>query len=148
MRAYIKMAAFGWSVGDIVASTQLIIKITRALRETGGAKADYQESIEFLSGLGTTLQNLRSIAPILVNATQDGVLQLEIDRIVEPLSTFSKNIQRFDSALGSQSSRGAWRSAPRKVQWATQVSKEVQKLRDRISLPLAGLNIFLQSQSL
>ena len=138
------MAAFGWSVGDLVASLQLVVKIAGALKETGGAKSDYQESIEFLLGLETTLQNLQSIAPILVNQSQENAVQLEVQKIVKPLSIFLAKVQKFDGALGSESKRSPWRTAPRKVQWAIFVSKEAKKLRDRISVPMFSLNILLQ----
>ncbi|TVY38143.1 hypothetical protein LSUB1_G002853 [Lachnellula subtilissima] len=142
------MAGFGWSVGDLVASLQLVVKIAGALKETGGAKSDYQESIEFLFGLETTLQNLRSVAPILVNQSQESAVQLEAQKIVKPLSICLAKIQKFDGALGLESKRNPWRTAPRKVQWAIFVSKEVKKLRDRISVPMFSLNILLQSQTL
>jgi hypothetical protein len=142
------MAAFGWSVGDLVASFQLVVKIAGALKETGGAKSDYQESIEFLLGLETTLQNLHSIAPILVNPSQENAAQLEVQKIVKPLYLFLAKVDKFDGALGSESKRGPWRTAPRKLQWAMFVSKEVKKLRDRISVPMFSLNILLQSQTL
>lgn len=142
------MAGFGWSVGDLVASLQLVVKIAGALKETGGAKSDYQESIEFLLGLETTLQNLRSVAPSLVNQPQESAVQLEAKKIVKPLSIFLAKIQNFHGALGLESKRSPWRTAPRKVQWAIFVSKEVKKLRDRISVPMFSLNILLQSQTL
>ncbi|TVY49065.1 hypothetical protein LOCC1_G001366 [Lachnellula occidentalis] len=142
------MAGFGWSVGDLVASLQLVVKIAGALKETGGAKSDYQESIDFLFGLETTLQNLRSVAPILVNQSQETAVQLEAQKIVKPLSIFLAKIQKLNGDLGLESKRNPWRTAPRKVQWAVFVSKEVKKLRDRISVPMFSLNILLQSQTL
>jgi hypothetical protein len=142
------MAAFGWSVGDIVASIQLVAKIVVALKETGGAKSEYQESIEFLFGLEVTLQNLQTIAPVLLTRSQESILQVEIEKIAKPISIFFEKVKKLDTALGLDSKKGSWRAAPRKVQWAMQVLKEVKVLRDRISVPIASLNILLQSQVL
>jgi hypothetical protein len=142
------MAAFGWSVGDIVASIQLVAKIVVALKETGGAKSEYQESIEFLFGLEVTLQNLQTIAPVLLTRSQESILQVEIEKIAKPISIFFGKVKKLDTALGLDSKKGSWRAAPRKVQWAMQVLKEVKVLRDRISVPIASLNILLQSQVL
>jgi hypothetical protein len=142
------MATFSWSVGDIVASIQLVAKIAVALKETGGAKSEYQESIEFLFGLEITLQNLQTIAPVLLNQTQKSILQVEIEKIAKPISVFFERVKKLDTALGSDSKKGSWRTAPRKVQWAMQVSKDVKVLRDRISVPIVSLNILLQSQVL
>lgn len=140
--------SFGWSVGDIVASITLIAKISIALKESGGAKSEYQESIEFLVGLEVTLHNLRTIAPVLLPSSQDSILQVEIEKIVKPISIFFDRVQKLDASLGKESKRASWRAAPRKIQWAIQVSKEVKALRDSISVPIASLNILLQSQVL
>lgn len=142
------MAAFGWSAGDIVASVQLVTKIAGALKETNGAKSDYRESVDFLFGLEITLQNLRTIAPVIATPSQQDIIQFEAEKIAKPLSDFFAKVQKFDAALGLQSKRGAWRTARRKIQWAMDVSKEVQTLRDRISVPISSLNILLQSQTL
>jgi hypothetical protein len=69
------MAAFGWSAGDLFTLIQTVVKVVGALREIGGVKADYQEAFDFLFGLETTPQNLRSIAPILITPSQAGILQ-------------------------------------------------------------------------
>lgn len=142
------MAAFGWSAGDIVASVQLVGKIAGSLKETNGAKSNYRESIDFLFGLEITLQNLRTIGPVIVTPSQQDIIQFETEKIVKPLSDFFAKVQKFDATLGTQSHRGGWRTAPRKIHWALGVSKEVQTLRERISVPLSSLNILLQSQTL
>jgi coenzyme F420-reducing hydrogenase delta subunit len=75
-------------------------------------------------------------------------LQVEIEKIAKPISIFFEKVKKLDTALGLDSKKGSWRAAPRKVQWAMQVLKEVKVLRDRISVPIASLNILLQSQVL
>lgn len=140
--------SFGWSVGDIVASITLLVKIGGALKETGGASSDYQESIEFLFGLEITLQNLQRIAPVLLPSSQQSILQLEIEKIAKPIAVFFHRVQKLDKSLGKESEKALWKAAPRKIQWALQVSKEVKALRDSISVPIASLNIILQSQIL
>lgn len=94
------MAGFGWPVGDLVASIQLVVKIAGALREAGGSKSDYQESARYLLVLEITLQNLQSIALTLVSQSQ-GNVQPEVERIVKPLSVFLVKIRRV--SLSSES---------------------------------------------
>lgn len=142
------MATFGWSVGDIVASVKLIVKISDALKEAHGAKLDYQESIDFLFGLETTLQNLRCLAPILVTPLHESLLQFEVEKIAKPIATFFSEVQKFELSLSLQSKRSSWRTASRKIQWTLYTSKEVKKLRDRSSVPMSSLNILLQSETL
>ena len=140
--------SFGWSVGDIIASINLLVKIGCALKETGGASSEYQESIEFLFGLEITLQNLQSIAPVLLPSPQQGILQLEIEKIAKPIAKFFDRVQKLDRFLGKESKKSLWKTGPRKIQWALQVSKEVKALRDSISVPIASINILLQTQAL
>lgn len=64
------MATFGWSVGDLVRAIDMIMTITGALRESGGASDAFQESVHFLCGLELTLQNLRVIISTLRPARQ------------------------------------------------------------------------------
>jgi hypothetical protein len=142
------MAAFGWSAGDLVASIKIVIKIAGALKDSGGAKTDFQEAIEFLFGLEITLQNLKSISPILTIPSQEYIVQQEVKKISEPLKEFFARVEKFDKCLGSGSKLGFWRTVPRKLQWAIGVSKEVISLRDRISIPMASLGILLHTQNL
>jgi len=56
------MAAFGWSVGDLVLAIRFVVKTGQALKDTGGASDDYQESVDFLHGVEATLENLEVVA--------------------------------------------------------------------------------------
>jgi hypothetical protein len=144
----INMAAFGWSAGDLVASIKIVIRIAGALKESGGAKADFQEATEFLFGLEITLHNLKSISPVLTIPSQEYTVQQEVKRISEPLKAFFTKVEKFDRCLGSGSKIGFFRTVPKKLQWAMGVSKEVISLRDRISIPMGSLGILLHTQNL
>lgn len=144
----INMAAFGWSAGDLVASIKIVIRIAGALKESGGAKADFQEVTEFLFGLEITLQNLKSISPVLTIPSQEYIVQQEVKRISEPLQAFFTKVEKFERCLGSGSKMGFFRTVRKKLQWAIGVSKEVISLRDRISIPMASLGILLHTQNL
>src|ERR1700733_11817688 len=98
------MSGFGWSAGDVVLAGKLIAKITKALKETGGARDDYQESIQFLSGLETTLKNLEAAGSVLPQtaAAQETIQQTE--KIVNALAPLLRDCRRFESSLGAGTS--------------------------------------------
>jgi len=53
--------SFGWSAGDIVSCISVIHKVSKGLRETGGAASSYQESAAFLSSVSVTLKGVETI---------------------------------------------------------------------------------------
>ena len=88
------MAAFGWSAGDLVASIKIAITIAGVLKESGGAKANFQEATESLFGLEVTFQNLKSISPVLAIQSQQ-----EVKRILKPLNSSSQRLRSLIDAL-------------------------------------------------
>jgi hypothetical protein len=68
------------------------------------------------------------------------VIQGQAQSIGNALKIFIDDVEKFDKALGNQRQRGFRHGVLRKVQWATCVSKEVAKLREKISLPIATIN--------
>ena len=53
--------SFGWSAGDIVSVVSTLVKVGKALKEPGGAAAEYQDTVDFLEGVGKTLMGIRKI---------------------------------------------------------------------------------------
>ena len=45
--------SFGWSAGDIVSVeiVSTLVKVGKALEESGGATTDYQDAVNFLEGI-------------------------------------------------------------------------------------------------
>ena len=54
------MASFGWSAGDLALAIKIIYEVGNALKDTGGASSDYQETVAFLQFLATTLDRLHA----------------------------------------------------------------------------------------
>src|SRR6266480_1870057 len=101
------MAAFGWSVGDLVSATRVTYRIGRALRETDGAASDYRETVAFLNCLAVTLERLGSLNDIFVRLEDVRAIQAQVDLVREPVQEFTRNIeQTFEPNLGSQAATG------------------------------------------
>ena len=52
---------FGFNIGDITIAMQLLSKVYKSLKDTGGAASEYHEVSQFLQGLILTLQHLEKI---------------------------------------------------------------------------------------
>ena len=68
--------SFGWSAGDIVAALKLLHQISSAVRESGGASSEFQDTLSFLYTLSQTLQHLNALQatpldPDLANNLQE-----------------------------------------------------------------------------
>lgn len=59
--------SFGWSAGDIVSTISVIAKISKGLKDTGGAASSYQHSIDFLNSVKTTLETLSTVLGMQTN---------------------------------------------------------------------------------
>lgn len=139
--------SFGWSVGDIGAALGLLHKVAGVLKDMGGASSDYQESLTFLYTLSATLQNLKSLqsAPLDLDVARN--LGQLCQQVQGPLTAFCTDIHtRFESDLGTTSTRLNIFTTHRKLQWALSTSKKVKALRERIGEPLVAIGIVLGHQ--
>ena len=68
--------AISWSVGDVITCSQLAYKLIRALKDTGGAKGDYQDLINDPSSIHRTLLKVEQMhhATRLTTATVNATL--------------------------------------------------------------------------
>jgi hypothetical protein len=139
------MSAFGWSACDLVQAITIIHKVCRALKDTGGASDEYQETVAFLRCLAVTLDTLRAFDGGLVDPDDLAFTQAQINLVQEPVQRFTSKIEaKFELKLGAQAAKGVrgaisgWR---RKAQWALLVSKEAKSLQEKISIPLCAIQL-------
>ena len=135
------MVPFGFSAGDIVAGIGLLIKAYQAVRDTGGARADYQANIDWLDTLTKTLESLREDEGDDVPSVSDALKQRLID--------FKCTVEKYAASLGPNTKASTLKRVPRELQWtfASRASKEVKKLREEIQPLLHALQIELQRRT-
>ncbi|KAF4625253.1 hypothetical protein G7Y89_g12917 [Cudoniella acicularis] len=139
--------SFGWSVGDVVAALQLLLKIGHALKDSGGASSDFQDAYSFLQTLSRTLQHMNALQYTLLDEAVAEELREQCNHIRAPLEAFLEDVRsQFENSLGANSTRHAVLTAPRKIQWAISTSKKLKKLQERVAIPLAGVGIILGQQ--
>jgi hypothetical protein len=139
--------SFGWSAGDIVAALKLLHQIGVALKDSGGASSDFQDTCSFLQTLSRTLQHLDALQYTALKPSATEHLREQCDQIRVPLELFLRDVKgRFEKSIGRNSTRNAIFATPRKIQWALSTSKKLKKLQDRVTVPLAVVSIILGQQ--
>ena len=100
--------AISWSVGDIIACSQLAYKLIRALKDTGGAKEDYQDLINDLSSIHRTLLEVEHMhhATQLTTATINAIL-FEAHSLSKIMDDFLTTIEAYHSALSGLSAESS-----------------------------------------
>lgn len=141
--------SFGWSAGDVIAAINLLVKVAGALQEAGGASAEYQDAVGFLSTLRTTLEHLTSLDALSLEPRKAENLRRQCEQIRGPLRAFLDDATaRFEASLGSAGRRSKVLTAPRKIQWALYTAKRVRRLQERIMVPMAAVNMLLGLQTM
>lgn len=141
--------SFGWSAGDLVAALKLLHQIGSALKESGGASSDFQDTLSFLQILSRTLEHLNVLHATSLDHQVAENLREQCGQIREPLSAFLDDVgRRFGPRLGIRSDCNKIFAAPRMIQWALSTSKKTKRLQDRIAIPITSINIILGQQIL
>jgi len=101
------MAAFGWSASDLAQAVTIVYKVCKALRDTGRASSDYQETVAFLQSLATTLDRVRTFDNVLASSDNIASIHAQVDLVQEPVKEFTRKIEvMFKPRLGSQAVKG------------------------------------------
>ena len=139
--------AFGFSFGDLVQAVQLIHRICKAMRESGGATDEFKLVFVELEYLEILLQQL--ICGSWDNGADAGHLNavkgLALTCKVH-LEEFLVKLERF-KLLGSGGSAGVRARigiGTAKARWAVQMKDEVEKFRTLIMAKMVSINLLLQ----
>jgi hypothetical protein len=137
--------AFGFSAGDFIAAVTLIVDVTKALKDAGGASEEYRSLVQELGLLGRILTQLNSQQQT-GNVFAEDIAQ-QTDLTLATLNAFLLSVSKFDAKLGKRSPSAWHHGAARKAQWAVTYAKEVDKLRVKVGMHLTQLNFLLQLQT-
>ena len=153
--------AFGFSAGDFVnaiskcgntyhgfglPSVVLIRKISKALKQTGGASAEYQDAVLELKSLKHTLRRLEALEPTEDNSKHVNAIRGMALACQLPLRDFLIKLESFESALGPWANQTSFCSRGRKAKWAIEFKAEVEKLRALVVAKQISINLLLTTQ--
>ncbi len=139
---------FGFGVGDFIAVVELITKVSKALKDSGGAASEYQDVVQELESLQAILTHLGTLC-FKERAGTSPALRLTnlISTCQRPLSDFLDRIARFQASLNAFPHRNFLRTVPRKAQWGVFMGAEIPKLRSVVAAKILQLQLVLQSYS-
>lgn len=132
---------FGYSAGDFIAAVTLIAKVTKALKDVGGAREEYQALVGELDLLRQILAKLQAEP----DSTPDdssldhafaNFARQQTKVTVSELTQFLERLSKFNSSIGEGSRHGWHRGIPRKTQWAVHYASEVEKMRVKLGTQL------------
>ena len=139
---------FGFSVGDIAIAIQLLSKVYKSLKDTGGAASEYREVSQFLQGLILTLQHLEKIELVCSDPSLVKAIQALSATALQPILQFVEEIQKYNSAMETPLLSRRCMSAYRKADWVICISKKVNKLKAAITAEMQPIHILMESQNL
>ncbi|KAI9864391.1 MAG: hypothetical protein M1813_003311 [Trichoglossum hirsutum] len=134
--------AFGFSIGDFISAIDLIRKVVKALKDTGGASWEYQHVVVELKGLEKALRRLEALEPSKSNIDQVNAIRGMALSCQLPLQAFLSKLETYESSIGPSAPRSFGGSA-RKAEWAVFMTEEVKKLRALVVAKGVSINLLL-----
>lgn len=138
--------SFGWSVGDIASAASILSTIILALKDSGGASDQYQDTTSFLASLEKTLTGIQALLNENPDLKWQSNLTQQASLLQNAIEGFRKKIAKYELSLGADTSRSKARTIPRKVQFT--LVADVEKLRVEVSQPQQVLDVFINLQAL
>lgn len=128
-------AAFGFSVGDVLAVVNLVSTVIDSLRSASGSGSQYRDLVSELQTLKDSLIHVKHVA---LNETQDvgqNALLAAVAQCQQTVDEFVKKIEPYQPYLATGGSGNKAKDAWMKIKWATCKREDIetfrQKLRDR-----------------
>ncbi|KAM0697810.1 hypothetical protein Q7P36_002664 [Cladosporium allicinum] len=144
---------FGFSVGDFVASIELIHKAAKALRSTPGATGHYQQTLLDLELIESVLRRVQGLSPASANHETIRLIQLCGQTCHVPLDHFLQKAKKLEPFLNFNGNSSAVkflhiRKAGHKLRWAILLEEDVAKLKASIGPGIEIINTLLQIEAL
>lgn len=135
---------FGFSARDFIAAISLTVKISKALRKTGGASAECRLLVQDLQILQTILELLQDLRPASGSLSHVNAIRGVAITCLLPLRDFAEKIDESYSSIASASSSHPFlRRSGKKIQWSVFAAKDVSKFRSLIVAKVASVSLLL-----
>jgi hypothetical protein len=121
----------------------LVRKVGKALKASGGAAQEYQHVIIELKGLEAVLQHLEALEPTEDNISHVNAIRGMALACQLPLRDFLSKLEKYETSLSPFADRAMFRGAHHKAKWAVLVATEVDKLRNLIAAKVLSINLLL-----
>ena len=137
---------FGWSAGDIAECVKLLIKIGNALKDSGGSAAKYQNAVDFLKGVETTVQGVDNILQSHPDLTFQTAFEEHATNLMTAVNHFRKKTEGYDTSLGANATTSEAKKAWKKIKLA--LFAHIEELKVAVSYPQSVVNNLIGLQAL
>ena len=139
------MVPFGFSAGDFATAIGLIVKISKALKDSGTAAAECRDIIQDLQTLQQLLEFLETLRPADGSVNHINAIRGMALACRTPLLEFAEKIESYEPALCVGSSKGMFTRGVKKVQWAVLVEEGIAKFRGIIAAKVQIITLLLEA---
>jgi hypothetical protein len=137
------LPAFGFSIGDFIASINLIRELTKALEDGSGACAEFRLLIRELYTLEHALLEVKSLQQKDHHQQKLLALHQAASQCQNTILEFLNKIKRFQPSLSVVKSKESWRDRLRQIEWRLYKQDEVKNFRAQLAGHSASINILL-----
>ena len=137
------MNPFGFSAGDFAIVIGLIVRISKALRDSGGAAAESRDILQDLRTLQQLLGLLEPLRPADGSVSHINAVRGMALACHRPLQEFAKKFESYEPTLGVGSSKGIFIRGVKKVQWDVLAEEEVAKFRGIVAAKVHNITLLL-----
>jgi len=125
----------------------LVKKVSKALKDAGGASSEYQQVVIELKGLKNALRHLEALEPTEDNASHVNAIRGMALACQLPLRDFLAQLEKYEPSLGPFAPKHSFRGAGWKAKWAVALAADVEKLRALIAAKVLSINLLLATHS-
>lgn len=125
---------FGFSIGDFITAIEAFKTVCKALKDHEGAATEYQEVSKELDGIRDIVDIVKDL-PGNTSTSRGEVTELSqalaarAETCRELVTKFTKRLNRYNPALGTDAPKGYVRGIWSKTEWALFFSPEMRKFR-------------------
>jgi hypothetical protein len=138
--------SFGWSVGDIAECILLLIKVGNALKDSGGSAAEYQDAVEFLKGVETTVQGVETILQKDPDLSFQADFREHATTLMTAVTRFREKTEGYDTSLGVNATTSGAKKTWKKIKLL--LFGHIEELKVAISYPQSVVNDLIGIQAL
>jgi hypothetical protein len=141
-------APFGFGVGDFIAVATLIKNIRAALKDSGGARDEYQELERELALLELALGAIKTLTGPPHRQGEITAIKLVALSCRRTLDHFYSSVTKYDKSLSAVSIPSRARASVKMVQWNLLMQADVTKLRSYLEAHVGSLNVLISTELL
>jgi hypothetical protein len=138
---------FGISVGDFIASVELIHDVLEALKESNGSSANFRELVCELYSLERALLAVKALESLSspTASSLDAIKQVAAQCQVT-VDTFLHKNRKFFPTLGTTGSKHKWKGVLHKIKWCIYRREEVEQFRAALGGHTSSINMLLLTE--